>query len=212
MRCGKSSRPDPGDGPHLRDRLDAGRQHRGRCGGDRPGFHRARSGRDRCLLRPDQQGREAGVRSVLPDPVRRQDPSAGGCPGRGHGDRGRCHLVVRRCELDPAGRSRGSVCDGPPAPLQPAMDLASGRRAGLSSAPAPIGRTRSPPAGASRRARGPTRSRPGSRCCGRARSATSTSGGGPRWVRTPHALFWSASSVRSRDGWVIGFRSRERSN
>ncbi len=55
-----------------------GRQHRRRRGRDRARVHRARRGRDRRLLRPGDQGREARLRPVLPDAVRRQDPSPRG--------------------------------------------------------------------------------------------------------------------------------------
>ncbi len=98
---------------------------------DRPRLHRARCGGHRRVVGPGHQGREAGVRSVVPDAVRRQDPPPGGRPGRCRGHRGRRHLVVRRRELDPAGRPRRLLCAGPHPPLRPEVDAARRRRAGL---------------------------------------------------------------------------------
>ena len=50
---------------------------------DRARLHRARRRRHRRLVRPGHQGREAGVRPLLPDAVRRPDPPRGRRAGRG---------------------------------------------------------------------------------------------------------------------------------
>ena len=66
-RSAPRSRPtDPGDRPHLRDRLDAGRQHRGRRRRDRPRLHRPRRRRDRRLVRagrPRTRSRRSAART-----------------------------------------------------------------------------------------------------------------------------------------------------
>ena len=67
----------------------------------------------------------------LPDPVRGPDPSRGRPAGRGQGHRGRCDLVVRRRQLDPARRPCRPVRARPHPPLRPAVDPAGGRRAGV---------------------------------------------------------------------------------
>ena len=69
----------------------------------------------------------AGVRTQLPDAVRRRDPQPARCPHH----RGRRDLVVRRRELDPDGRPRRPLRDRPGAPLRPDVDAARRRRAGL---------------------------------------------------------------------------------
>ena len=66
-RPGRCAGRHPGHGADLGDRLDARRQHRRRRGRDRPCVHRARCGGDRRVLRSGDQGREAGVRALVPD-------------------------------------------------------------------------------------------------------------------------------------------------
>ena len=117
------------------------------------------------------QGRAAGLRPLLPDAVRRQDPPSGRRARRGAGDRGRRDLVLRRRELDPARRPGRPVRAGPHPPLRPAVDAAGGGRAGVPRGRRASGRCsggRSPQAAD---ARAPTRCRRGCRCCARAADA-----------------------------------------
>ena len=61
----------------------------------------------------------------------------------------------------------------------PQLDAARRRRAGATTVPVPSGRCRGRPGAASRRRRGPTRSRRGCSCCATAWPTTSTCGGRP---------------------------------
>ena len=72
-------------------------------------------------------GGEAGLRPVVPDPVRRRDQE----PGRHRHHRGRRDLLLRRRELAHPGRPRRPVRARPGAPVRPELDPARGRRAGL---------------------------------------------------------------------------------
>ena len=155
----------PGDRAHLGDRLAAGRQHRARRRRDRPRVHRARGRGHRRLVRAGLQGREAGLRSFLPDALRRPDPARGGQRGRGGGHRGRRHLVVRRRQLDPVGR--------PSRPVRPRAAPISTTRCGrctrrpsrTTTAVLPSGRCRGRRVVVGHPLRAPTRSRRGCRCC-----------------------------------------------
>ena len=96
--------------------------------------------------------RAAGVRPVLPDAVRRRDPQ----PARRAHHRGRRDLVVRRRELDPAGRPRRPLRHRPRPPLRPDRGPCTPRSSRTTTARARRGRCRGGPAAASRRPAGPT--------------------------------------------------------
>ena len=130
-RAGGRARARPGHRAHLGHRLDARRQHRGGRRRDRARLRRSRRGGHRRLVGPGQQGREAGVRAVLPDPLRRQDPPPRRRARRGEGDRRRRHLQLRRRQLDPARRAGRPLRAGPVPPVRPQLDAARRRGAGV---------------------------------------------------------------------------------
>ena len=209
----------PGHGPHLGDRLDAGRQHRARRRRDRPGLHRARRRGHRRLLRTGQQGREAGLRAVLPDAVRRPDPARGGPSRRGGRDRGRRHLLARRRQLDPARGPRRPVRARPDPPLRPDVVPARRRGAGLLRAgrrvagpvegrPTPTAHLahRQDPAAAGAAARGHRGRRPPALAPGASR-------GPPRQLHRPRpgvARDPSAADARERDAALADRVGRHR--
>ena len=85
--------------------------------------------------------------------------------GRRAGDRGRRDLVVRRRQLDPAGRPRRPVRPRPRPPLRPACGRCTRRPSRTTAAAAPSGRCRGRRVVGGRPPRAPTRSRRGCRCC-----------------------------------------------
>ncbi len=90
------------DGADLGHRLGRGRPDPRRCARGGPSLRRRRCRSHRRLDRSGDRAGAAGVRTVLPDAVRRCDPQ----PARRPHHRGRCHLVLRRRQLHPAGRPR----------------------------------------------------------------------------------------------------------
>ena len=216
-----------GHGAHLGDRLDAGRQHRARRRRDRPRLHRPRRRGHRRLLRPGDQGREAGLRALLPDPVRRPDPARGrrGRPGSRSSPSARSRryddvnsiLLAGRADLCALGRTHlydpqwtlhaaaeqdytGPAAEWPDAVEGRATPAAHGahRQGPAAAGPAARGhRGRGPPALAPRRERG--------RSAGpHPRVRVSTAAPGADWTddNADARPVLASATLRSRIEWV----------
>jgi len=110
-------------GTHLGARLGRRRHHARRRGGDRARLQGGRRRHDRLLVGTGEQARAAGLRTHVPDALRRSHPQRG---GHRHHRRGG-DLRGRSREQHRGGGTRRSLRRRPSAPRQRVVDAAGGR-------------------------------------------------------------------------------------